>query len=95
MTIAMGKNNSTDSNCISIDCLKEKLKRMCTEGSAPSYLDCENVLRCIDDNEQEIMKCAKRYLVYDSRLSGRPHDLLLRSWCDYVTEAVENNHDQI
>ena len=30
MTIVMGlDNNSTNNNCIEIDCLKEKLKRMC------------------------------------------------------------------
>ena len=53
MTIVMGLDNSTDNNCIEIDCLKEKLKRMCMEGTAPSYLDCENILRCIDAGEQK------------------------------------------
>jgi hypothetical protein len=36
---------------------------MCKEGLAPSYLDCENILRCIDGGEQEIMKCAEGYLL--------------------------------
>jgi hypothetical protein len=62
MTIVMGIDNSTDNNCIDIDCLKEKLKKICNDGSAPSYLDCENILRCIDDGEQEIMReCVKGY----------------------------------
>jgi hypothetical protein len=50
-------------NCVEIDCIKEKPKRMGREGSAPSYLDCENILRCIDGGEQEIIKCAKEALV--------------------------------
>ena len=63
MTIVMGLDNSTDNNCIEIDCLKEKLKRMCMEGTAPSYLDCENILRCIDAGEQDIMsECVRGYL---------------------------------
>jgi hypothetical protein len=37
MTIVMGIDNSTDNNCIDIGCLKEKLKRICKEGSALSY----------------------------------------------------------
>jgi hypothetical protein len=63
MTTVIGLDNSTYNNCIDIDCLKEKLKRICKEGSAPSYLDCKNILRCIDGGEQEIVRCAKGYLV--------------------------------
>lgn len=44
-------DNSADNNCIDIDCLKEELKTMCEEGTAPLYLDCENILRCIDAGE--------------------------------------------
>ena len=51
---------SSDENCIDIDCLKERLNQMCREG-APSYLDCENILRCMDGGEQEVMKCANGY----------------------------------
>ena len=50
---------SSDENCIDIDCLKEKLKQMYREGAAPSYLDCDNILRCKDHGEQEIMNCAR------------------------------------
>jgi hypothetical protein len=50
---------SSDENCIDIDCLKER--QMCREGVAPSYLDCDNILRCIDGGEQEIMKCVRGY----------------------------------
>ena len=53
---------SSDENCIDIDCLKERLKQMCREGAAPSYLDCNNIIRCRDHGEQEIMKCARGYL---------------------------------
>ena len=52
---------SSDENCIDIDCLKERLKQMYREGAAPSYLDCENILKCMDGGEQEVMKCAKGY----------------------------------
>ena len=53
---------SSDENCIDIDCLKERLKQICKEGAtAPSYLDCDNILRCIDGGEQGVMKCAKGY----------------------------------
>ena len=52
---------SSDENCIDIDCLRKRLKQMCKEGAAPSYLDCENILRCMDGGEQEVMKCAKEY----------------------------------
>ena len=31
--------------------------------TAPPYLDCENILCCRDAGEQEIMKCAKVYLL--------------------------------
>jgi hypothetical protein len=43
-TIVIGIDNSTNNNCFDIDCLKEKLKRMCMEGTAPSYFDCENCI---------------------------------------------------
>ena len=56
--------NASNNNCVDIDCLKEKLKRMCKEGSAPPYLDCENILRCINAGEQEIMRqCTRGYLL--------------------------------
>jgi hypothetical protein len=38
MTIVIRLDNSTDNNCIEIDCLKGTLKRMCMEGTAPSYV---------------------------------------------------------
>jgi hypothetical protein len=38
-------------------------ERICKEGTAPSYLDCDNILRYIDGGEREIMRCAKGYLV--------------------------------
>ena len=55
--------DASDNNaCVDIDCLKELIKRMCMEGTAPSYLDCNNILRCINAGEQEIMReCVKQY----------------------------------
>ena len=88
MTIVMGLDNSTDNNCIEIDCQKEKLKRMCMEGTAPSYLDCENILRCIDAGEQDIMsECVKGYPA-DNISRCNSQDLLYRSWCDYTRGAI-------
>jgi hypothetical protein len=53
---------SASNDCVDIDCLKQKLERICKDGTAPSYLDCENILRCIDAGEQEIMReCARGY----------------------------------
>ena len=45
---------SSDENCIDIDCLKKRLKQMCREGAASSYLDCKNILGCMDGGEQEV-----------------------------------------
>jgi hypothetical protein len=45
-TIVMGVHNSTDNNCISIECLKVKLKRICKEGSGSPYLDCDGLTKC-------------------------------------------------
>ena len=89
MTIVMGLDNSTDNNCIEIDCLKEKLKRMCMKGTAPSYFDCENILRCIDAGEQDIVsKCVKGYPADNMSRSCNSQDLLYRSWCDYTRGAI-------
>jgi hypothetical protein len=89
MTIVIGVDNSTYNNCIDIDCLKEKLKRMCEEGSAPSYLDCENILRCIDAGEQEMVsECVKAYPANNETESCNSRDLLYRSWCEYTRGAI-------
>jgi hypothetical protein len=80
MTMVMGINNSTYNDCIDIDCLKEKLKRICKEGTASSYLDCKNILRCSDAGEQEIMReCVKGYPVDNETDSCNLQDLLYRS----------------
>ena len=89
MTIVPLAQGSTDDNCIDIDCLKEKLKRMCKEASARSYLDCENILRCIDAGEQELMReCVKGYPADNESRSCNSQDLLYRSWCDYTRGAT-------
>ncbi len=67
---------SSDENCIDIDCLKERLKQICREGVAPSYLNCNNILRCIDGGEQKVMKCAKGYSAAD----GYHEQLLDDDW---------------
>lgn len=49
----------------------------------PDYVDCQNILRCMDAGVQEIMReCVRDYAVCNS------HDLLARSWCDYTRGAV-------
>jgi hypothetical protein len=54
--------NSTESNaspnCYDLDCLLEKLKKTCIERP---YLDCENIIRCIV--EQESTSCGRSYPV--------------------------------
>lgn len=47
------------SNCVDIECLKEKLRLMCETDPKLEYLDYENILRCIDAREPELMKCIK------------------------------------
>jgi hypothetical protein len=85
----LGIENSTDNNCIDIDCLKELIERMCIVGKAPLYLDCENILRCIDAREQEIMsECVKRYPADNESRSCNSQDLLYRSWCEYTRGAI-------
>lgn len=89
MTTVMGIDNSIDNNCNEIDCLKEKLKRMCMEGTTPLYLDCENILRCIEAGEQEIMReCVRGYPAENLSRSCNSQDLLYRSWCDYTRGAT-------
>ena len=53
--------SASNNDCADIDCLKQNLERICKDGSAPPYLDCENILRCMHGGEQEIMKCVKMY----------------------------------
>jgi hypothetical protein len=50
------------SNCVDIDCLKEKLRLLCETDPKLDYLYCQNILKCMDAGEQEIMRCAKGYL---------------------------------
>jgi hypothetical protein len=53
---------SASNDCVDIECLKKKLEQICKDGTAPSYLDCENILHCINAGEQEIMQeCARGY----------------------------------
>jgi hypothetical protein len=74
---------SASSNCVDIDCLREKLRLICETDPKPDYLDCHNILRCMNAGEQEIMReCVRDYAVCNS------HDLLARSWCDYTRGAV-------
>jgi hypothetical protein len=76
-------------NCADIDCLKQKLERICKEGTAPSYLDCKNILRCIDAGEQEIMReCVREYPADNESRSCNSQDLLFRSWCDYTRGSI-------
>ena len=71
---------SSDENCIDIDCLKEKLRLKCKTDPKPEYLDCENILRCINAGEQEIMReCVKGYSADNESRSCNSQDLLYRS----------------
>ena len=81
--------SNTRENCINIDCLKEKLRLICETDPKPEYLDCENILRCINAGEQEIMReCAKQYPADNESRSCNSQDLLYRSWCDYTRGAI-------
>lgn len=81
--------SASTNNCVDIDCLKEKLKLVCESDPKPKYLDCENILRCIDAGEQEVMR--ERVMAYpadnDSR-SCNSEDLLFRSWCNYTRGVI-------
>jgi hypothetical protein len=80
------RDNNT---CVEIDCLKELIKRNCMEGIAPSYLDCENILRCIDAGEEEILReCVKGYPADNESRLCNSQDLLYRGWCDYTRGAI-------
>ena len=80
---------SVSNNCIDIDCLKEKLRRICETDPKPEYLDCENILRCINAGEQEIMReCVKQYPADSDSRSCNSKDLPYRSWCDYTRGAI-------
>jgi hypothetical protein len=62
---------------------------MCREGTAPSYLDCKIILRCIDAGEQEIMQeCVELYPANNESRSCNLQDLLYRSWCEYTRGAI-------
>jgi hypothetical protein len=37
--VAVPSVNASNTDCIDIDCLKQKLERICKEGTAPPYLD--------------------------------------------------------
>jgi hypothetical protein len=84
-TTTVQSASATSNNCINIDCLQEKFKRICENGL---YLDCksETILRCIfaslGGEEQEIMQCVEDYSVCNS------NDLLARSWCDYNRGSI-------
>ena len=59
------------------------------ERKAPSYLDCENILLCIDAGEQEMMRvCVKGYPADNETESCNSQDLLYRSWCNYTRGAI-------
>ena len=71
---------SSNENCIDIDCLKEKLRLKCETDPKPEYLDCENILRCINAGEQDIMsECVKGYPADNESRSCNSQDLLYRS----------------
>jgi len=88
-TVVAVPSTSVSNNCIDIDCLKEKLRLICEIDPKPEYLDCENILRCINAGEQEIMReCVKQYPADNESRSCNSQNLLYRSWCDYTRSAI-------
>jgi hypothetical protein len=84
-TFAAAVPSVNASNCVDIDCLKEKLRLLCKTDPKPDYLDCQNFLKCMDAGEQEIMReCVKSYSVDNESSVCDSQDLLARSWCDYA-----------
>jgi hypothetical protein len=82
--IAVQSVSASNNNCVDIDCL-----RLVCEKQKPEYLGCENILRCIDAGEQEIMReCVRGYPADNESGSCNSQDLLLRSWCDYTRGAI-------
>src|SRR5919106_4976043 len=86
---ALQSASASNNNCVDIDCLKEKLKLICESDPKPNYLDCQNILRCIDAGEQELMReCVRAYPADNESSSCNSQDLLLRSWCDCTRGAT-------
>jgi hypothetical protein len=80
---------SASSNCVDIDCLKKRLRLICENDPKPNYLDCKNILRCMNVGEQEIMReCIKAYPADNETRACNSKDLLLRSWCNYTRGAI-------
>ena len=53
-TVAVSSIGASN-NCVDKDCLKEQLRLICESDPKPKYLDCENILRCVDAGEQDII----------------------------------------
>ena len=88
-TVVAVPSTNASNNCIDIDCLKEKLRRICETDPKPEYLDCKNILRCINAGEQEIMReCVEQCPADNESRSCNSQDLLYRSWCDYTRGAT-------
>ena len=70
MTAVVVPSVNTSNNCVDIDCLKDKLRLICETDPKPEYLDCENILRCMDKGEQEVIRCARAYQAIEELVSG-------------------------
>jgi hypothetical protein len=80
---------ASHANCVDIDCLKEKLRLSCETDLKPDYIGCQNILRCMDAGEQEIMReCVESYPTDNESSACNSQDLLARSWCDYTIGAI-------
>jgi len=53
--VAMPSANASN-GCFDIDCLRERLRLICENDPEPKYLDCQNILKCMDADEQKIMR---------------------------------------
>lgn len=87
--VAVSLVSAFPNNCVNIDCLEEQFRFIYESNPKPDYLDCENILRCMDAGEQEVMReCVKSYPADNESSACNSQDLLARSQCDYTRGAV-------
>lgn len=58
----------TGDNCVSVDCVKEKIRYLCETGQQPRWIDCIVIQHCLDLEKQQSMYCAGGLLSSNSDL---------------------------
>jgi hypothetical protein len=48
----------TGDNCVSVDCVKVKIRYLCETGQQPRWIDCIVIQHCLDLEKQQSMYCA-------------------------------------